>query len=45
VGGQVVADHVDGQAGLDLAVDLTGEVAEVHGPVLGGQLAESWTCG
>ena len=40
VGGQVVADHVDGQAGLDLAVDVVEEVAEVYGPVLGGQLAD-----
>ena len=37
VRGEVVADHVDGQAGLGLPVDLVEEVAEVHGPVLGGQ--------
>jgi hypothetical protein len=35
VGGQVVADHVDRQAGAGLTVDLVQEVAEVHGPVLG----------
>jgi hypothetical protein len=28
---------MDGQAGFGLAVDLVGEVAEVHGPALGGQ--------
>ena len=38
-GGQVVADHVDGQAGLGLPVDLIQEVPEVDGPVPGGQLA------
>ena len=40
VRGQVVADHVDGQAGVDLPVDLVEEVAEVDGPVLGGQAAD-----
>jgi hypothetical protein len=40
VGGEVVADHVDRQAGVGLAVDLAGEVAEVHRPVLGGQFAD-----
>ena len=40
VRGQVVADHVDGQAGVDLPVELVEEVAEVDGPVLGGQLAD-----
>ena len=40
VRGQVVADHVDGQARVDLAVDLVEEVAEVDGPVLGGQAAD-----
>ena len=39
VRGQVVADHVDGQAGLGLPVDLVEEVAEVDDPVLGRQLA------
>jgi hypothetical protein len=39
VRGQVVADHVDDQAGLGLPVDPVQEVAEVHRPVLGGQLA------
>ena len=34
VGGEVVADHVDCQAGIGLAVDLVQEVAEVHRPVL-----------
>jgi hypothetical protein len=29
VRGQVVADHVDGQAGFGLSVDLVQEVAEV----------------
>ena len=29
MGGQVVADHVNGQAGLSLPVDLIEEVAEV----------------
>ena len=40
VRGQVVADHVDGQAGLDLAVDLAREVPEVDGPVLRRQAAD-----
>ena len=40
VRGQVVADHVDGQAGLDLPVELVQEVAEVDGAVLGGQVAD-----
>jgi len=40
VRGQVVADHVDGQAGAGLPVDLVQEVPEVHGPVLGGQVAD-----
>ena len=40
MGGQVVADHVNGQAGLRLPVDLIEEVAEVDRPVLGGQLAD-----
>lgn len=40
VGGEVAADHVDRQGGVGLAVDLVQEVAEVHGPVLGGQLAD-----
>ena len=40
MGGQVVADDVDGQAGLGLPVDLVQEVAEVDRPVLGGQLAD-----
>jgi hypothetical protein len=31
---------VDGQAGAGLPVDLVEEVAEVHGPVLGGQPAD-----
>jgi hypothetical protein len=31
---------VDGQPGLGLPVDLVQEVAEVDGPVLGGQLAD-----
>jgi hypothetical protein len=31
---------VDLQAGFDLAVDLVKEVAEVDGPVLGGQPAD-----
>jgi hypothetical protein len=35
VRGQVVADHVDRQAGIGLAADLVGEVAEVDRPVLG----------
>ena len=38
MGGQVVADHVNGQAGLGLAVDLVEEVPEVDRPVLGEQL-------
>jgi len=42
VRGQVVADDVDVQAGLDLAVDVVEEVAEVDGPVLGGQLADDF---
>ena len=37
---KVVADHVDGQAGLGLPVDLVEEVAEVDRPVLGRQLAD-----
>ena len=45
VRGQVVADHVDGQARLGLAVDLIQEVPEVHGPVLGGQLADDFPGG
>jgi hypothetical protein len=32
----VVADDVDRQARLGLAVDVAEEVAEVHGPVAGG---------
>jgi hypothetical protein len=40
VGGEVVADHVDGQGGVGLAVDLVWEVAEVYRSVLGGQLAD-----
>ncbi len=40
VGGQVVADHVDGQAGVGLPVDLIEEVPEVDRPVLGGQRAD-----
>jgi hypothetical protein len=31
---------VDRQAGVGLAVDVVQEVAEVHRPVLGGQLAD-----
>jgi hypothetical protein len=38
--GEVVADHVDRQAGLGLAVDLVEGVPEVHGPVLRGQLRD-----
>jgi hypothetical protein len=38
--GKVVADHVDHQAGFGLTVDLVQKVAEVDGPVLGGQLAD-----
>jgi hypothetical protein len=40
VRGQVVADDVDGQAGVGLPVDLVEEVPEVDGPVLGGQVAD-----
>jgi hypothetical protein len=41
VRGQVAADYeVDCQAGPGLAVNLVQEVAEVHRPVLGGQLAD-----
>jgi hypothetical protein len=40
VRGQVVADHVDGQARLGLPVDLIQEVAEVDRAVLRGQLAD-----
>ena len=40
VRGQVVADDVDGQAGVGLPVDVIEEVAEVDRPVLGGQLAD-----
>src|SRR5208282_6785260 len=40
VRGQVVADDVDGQAGVGLPVDVVQEVAEVDGPVLGGQAAD-----
>jgi hypothetical protein len=40
VRGEVVADDVDGQAGLGLPVDFVQEVAEVDRPVLGGQLAD-----
>ena len=38
--GQVVADHVDVQAGAGLPVDIVQEVPEVHRPVLGGQAAD-----
>jgi hypothetical protein len=38
--GQVVADHVDDQAGVGLAVELIQDVAEVDGPVLGEQAAD-----
>jgi hypothetical protein len=31
---------VDGQAGVGLPVDLVQEVPEVHGPALGGQVAD-----
>lgn len=37
VGGEVVADHVDLQALVGLAVDLVEEVPEVHRPMLGGE--------
>ena len=40
--GEVAADHVDGQAGFGLAVDLVQEVAEVHRPVLVEQLADDY---
>jgi hypothetical protein len=40
VRGEIVADHVDGQAGLGLPFDLVQEVAEVDGPVQGRQLAD-----
>jgi len=44
VRGEVIADYVDRQARRSLAVDLAREVAEVHGPVLGGQPARrTWS--
>jgi hypothetical protein len=36
---------VDGQAGLDLAVDLVREVPEVDGPVLRRQAADNLDSG
>ncbi len=42
VGGEVVADHVDRQAGFGLAVDLVQEVAEVDCAVLRGQLPDDF---
>lgn len=38
VGGEVIEDHLDRQAGMGLAVDLGEEVPEVHGPVWRGSL-------
>ena len=40
VRGELVADDVDGQAGVGLLVDLIEEVAEVGRPVLRGQMAD-----
>jgi hypothetical protein len=44
-GGEVVADDVDAEAGLDLLVDLVQEVAEVGGRVLGGEFADDLAVG
>lgn len=40
VGGEVVADHVDRQAGIGLAVDVIEKVAEVHRPMRRRQLPD-----
>jgi putative transposase len=41
VGGEVVADHMDGQGGAGLAVHAIQEVAEVHREVLGFEVGDS----
>jgi len=45
VRGEVVADHLDGQARAGLPADLIQEVPEADGPVLGGQLAGAGSAG